>query len=174
MVPPQPRVPLRRRFRVGRAVGLTAGAAALAAILVVALGPVLPRPVKQAVDHLRGYPAWHRRAALGPEASPFGGLAASQVGYGPSMVKQFSSPRRFASFQVVSASGQVAFQGGPPVREVPTGVLGAVRTVWMGDFTPLHAPGRYYVVTNDGITSYPFNVGPGVFDPAVRAVQRAF
>ena len=126
------------------------------------------------MDWLRGYPAWRRRAALGPEAPPFGRLAASQVGYGPSMVKQFSSPRRFASFQVVSASGEVAFQGGPPVREVPTDALGAVRTVWVGDFTPLQAPGRYRVITDDGISSHPFDVGPGVFDSAVRAVQRAF
>ncbi len=44
----------------------------------------------------------------------------------------------------------------------------------MGDFTPLRAPGRYRIVTDDGLSSHPFNVGPGVFDPAVRAVQRAF
>jgi endoglucanase len=165
---------VRRPSRADRAVGLTAAVAALAALLVVAVGPVLPTPLKEPVDWLRGYPAWRRRAALGPEAPPFGGLAASQVGYGPSMVKQFSSPRRFASFQVVSASGEVAFQGGPPVREVPTDALGAVRTVWVGDFTPLQAPGRYRVITDDGISSYPFDVGPGVFDSAVRAVQRAF
>src|SRR5207248_278824 len=42
-----------------------------------------------------------RARARGP---PFARLAASQVGYGPSMVKQFSSPKRFASFQEVSTS----------------------------------------------------------------------
>jgi hypothetical protein len=36
--------------------------------------------LKEAVDQLRGYLAWRRRAALGPEAPPFGKLAASQVG----------------------------------------------------------------------------------------------
>jgi endoglucanase len=162
---------------MGRAVGLTAAVTALAVLLVAALGPVLPTPLKelkQALDRLRGYPAWHRRAALGPEAPPFGGLAASQVGYGPVMVKQFSSPKPFASFEVVNASGEVAFRGGPPVREVPTDALGAVRTVWVGDFTPLQAPGRYRVVTDHGISSYPFDVEPGVFDAPVRAVQRAF
>ena len=90
------------------------------------------------------------------------------------MVKQFSSPRRFASFQVVNLNGEVAFQGGPPVREIPTDALGALRTVWVGDFTQLRTPGRYRIVTDDGLTSYPFNIGPGVFDAAVRAVQRAF
>jgi len=80
----------------------------MAALLVVAFGPAAPT-LKKAVNGLRGYPAWVQRAARGPEAPPFSGLAASQVGYGPSMVKQFSSPKRFAFFQVVSASGEVAF-----------------------------------------------------------------
>ena len=115
-----------------------------------------------------GAPPW------GPMLRRSSELATSQVGYGPFMVKKFSSPRNFASFQVVNASGEVALQGGPPVREVPSDTLGAVRTVWVGDFTSLRAPGRYRIVTDNGISSYPFNVGPDVFDSAVRAVQRAF
>jgi endoglucanase len=59
-------------------------------------------------------------------------------------------------------------------REIRTDALGAVRTFWIGDFTPLQAPGRYRIVTDHGISSYPFDVGPSVFDSAVRAVQRAF
>jgi hypothetical protein len=50
---------------------VTIAVAALVAVWVVAKG----------VDWLRGYPAWLQRAALGPEAPPFRGLAASQVGY---------------------------------------------------------------------------------------------
>jgi Cellulase N-terminal ig-like domain len=173
MVPPKPRLPLRRLSVAGWAVGLASAIAGMAVLLAVAQGPVLP-PLKNALDRLRGYPAWLRRAALGPELSPFGGLAASQVGYGPSMAKQFSSPTRFTAFQVVSSSGEVALQGGQPVREVSTDALGAVQTVWVGDFTPLGTPGRYRIITNDGISSYPFDVGPRVFDSAVRAVQRAF
>ena len=95
----------------GWAIGLTALVATLAALLVAELGPLLPTPLEQAANQLRGYPAWRRRAALGPEAPPFSKLAASQVGYGPSMVKLFSSPRRFASIQVVNANGEVAFHG---------------------------------------------------------------
>jgi endoglucanase len=140
-------------------------------LLVVAVGSA---KLKKGLDRVRGYPAGLRRAALEPETPPFDRLAASQIGYGPSMVKQFSSPSRFASFQVVSASGELAFQGGPPVREVPTSALGAVRTVWVGDFTPLRSPGRYRIVAENGMSSYPFDIGPGVFDSAVRAVQRAF
>ena len=157
-----------------RAIGFTVAVATLTALLVLTLGLVLPRPLKQVFDEFRGYQAWSRRAALGPEAPSFGGLAASQVGYGPSMLKQFSSPQPFGSFTVVSTSGELAFQGGAPVREVLTEALGAIRTVWVGDFTPLRNSGRYYIVTDNGLTSYPFNIGPGVFNSAVRAVQRAF
>ena len=173
MVPPQPRFPLKRPSGPRSAVDLAV--AALAALFVVAaLSRVLPTSLKEGVDWLRGYPRWLQRAAIGPEAPPFPRLATSQIGYGPSMGKQFSSPKRFASFQVVTTSGEVAFEGGPPVREVHTDALGAIRTVWVGDFTPLRAPGRYRIVTDDGVSSYSFDVGPRVFDATVRAVQRAF
>jgi endoglucanase len=159
---------------VGRALGLIGGLATLVALLVVVSDPFLLRPFKETVKAIRGYPASWKRTTSGPEAVPFAGLAASQVGYGPFMVKQFSSPRRFASFKVVSASGVVALEGGPPVREIPTNALGAVRSVWVGDFTPLRTPGRYRIVTDDGSSSFPFDVGSTVFDVPVRAVQRAF
>jgi hypothetical protein len=170
MVPPQPRFLLKRPYRAGRAVGWTVTVAAETAVLVLALGLVLPRPLKQAIDCAGtrprvGAPPW----ASTPRRSA---AAASQVGYGPSMMKQFSSPRRFASFQLVSTCREVAFQCAAPVREVPSDALGAVRTVWVRDFTPRRASGRYYV-TDNGISSWPFIVGPDVFDSAVRAKQRA-
>jgi endoglucanase len=153
---------------------MTAVVAALAILLVVARGSGLLTPLKESVDRLLGYPAWLRRAAVGPEVPPFNVLAASQVGYGPSMVKQFSSPRHFASFQVLSDNGEVVFRGGPPIREVPSNGLGGIQTVWVGDFTSLRTAGRYRIVTDDGISSHPFDIGAGVFDSAVHAVQRAF
>jgi endoglucanase len=165
-----------RRPPVGAAGSALIFAALLAtlAVLIVVVTSILPMPFKQAVNGVRGYPAWARRANAKPEVSPFAALAASQVGYGPFIVKQFSSPRRFASFRVVSASGEVAFEGGPPIREIPTNALGAIRSVWVGDFTPLSIPGRYRIVTDNGMFSYPFDIGPGVFEAAIRAVQRAF
>ena len=172
MVPPQPRLPLSRLSKAVWAIGLLAAVVILVALPVVALLPGLS--LKDEVNRLRGYPTWLRRAALGPEARPFTGLAASQVGYGPSNVKQFSSPKQFTSFKVLSVGGEVAFQGGPPVREVSTDGLGEIRTVWVGDFTSLREPGRYRIVTDGGLSSHPFDIGAGVFDAAVRAVQRAF
>jgi endoglucanase len=114
-------------------------------------------------------------AATPSEAPTFTMLAASQVGYGPTMRKEFTSPREFRSFRVVRPSdGHVAFTGGKPARVVHTTLLGPVDTAWIGDFSGLTAPGRYVVVADNGMSSYPFDVGPAVFDPAARAVLRWF
>ncbi len=39
-------------------------------------------------------------------------------------------------------------------------------TVWIGDFTALRVRGRYRLVTDDGLSSHPFDVRPDVFDGA--------
>jgi endoglucanase len=102
-------------------------------------------------------------------------LAASQVGYGPRGRKQFTSPRPFAAFQVVDErDGTVAFAGGGPVRSIRSEVLGPGGAAWVGDFTALAAPGRYRLVADNGLRSYPFDVGAQVFDRPLRAVQRWF
>jgi endoglucanase len=161
--------------RAGPAFRLISALGMAAAVLTIVAGALVLTPLKRGVDWARGYPASHRRAALEREVPPFARLAASQLGYGPSMVKQFSSPKRFASFQIVNAAnGDTVFQGGPPAREVPTDALGAIHGVWIGDFTPLTTPGRYRIVADNNLSSYPFDIGIGVFDQAVRAVQRAF
>jgi endoglucanase len=120
----------------------------------------------------RWYSHWRAESAA-PPAPPR--LAASQVGYGPSMSKQFTSASAFEGFRVVrDVDGTVALVGGPPVRRIETDLLGPVRAVWVGDFTSLARPGRYRIVADNGLQSHPFYVGPDVFDRAVRAVQRGF
>ena len=151
--------------------GVTVAISAAAATVLVATALL---PMKDPLNGLRGYPAWYLRSTAKPEVPPFSGLAASQLGYGPFMVKQFSSPRHFASFEVKNAAGEVALRGGAPIREITTDELGAVRTVSVGDFTPLQTPGRYQILTDAGDSSYHFDIGPAVFDRAVRTVQRAF
>ncbi len=152
----------------GRAVALAASAVAAAVAIPWTRG-VLTVAARRAI----GYPAWRQRAAAREEPF-FGRLAASQVGYAPRARKEFTSPRPFASFELVSdRDGSMALRGGPPVRTVVTDVLGTIRTAWIGDFTALEAPGRYRIVASNGLQSHPFDVGPGVYDAAVRAVQRA-
>lgn len=115
------------------------------------------------------------RALTGPVDAAPPGLAASQVGYGPGMRKAFTSERPFGSFRVVRVhDGSVALTGGSPARSVDTDLLGTTRTAWVGDFSDLREPGRYRLETDDGLASYPFDVGPWVFDRPLRAVQRWF
>ncbi|MGC4114790.1 MAG: glycoside hydrolase family 9 protein [Myxococcales bacterium] len=112
-------------------------------------------------------------AGVEEDARPM--LAASQVGYGPAMDKQFTSPRPFTSFRVVSLErGEVAYRGKLPIRRVESEVLGPAARVWIGDFSALRRPGRYRIEADNGLSSHPFSIGTRVFDPAVRAVQRAF
>jgi endoglucanase len=157
-----------------RAAAAALGVALVAGLLLLEVVPG-PLPAAKAVaQRVAGYPAWRRRAAERSVEPPFARVAASQVGYAPSMRKQFTSPRRFESFRVVSEpGGEVALEGGAPVREVDTELLGDVHAVWIGDFTPLAAEGRYRIVLDHGLSSFPFDVRRDVFDGAVRAVQRA-
>jgi hypothetical protein len=74
MVPPQPRLPVRRTSRVGRAGGLTAAAVVLAVVLVVALGPVLPAPLKELAARLPGLAPARRLGARSPAVRRAGGL----------------------------------------------------------------------------------------------------
>lgn len=159
----------------------------LAALLAASLAGATPAPgvgadADAALEPLRrvyravaGRLALWRREAERPDAPAFGRLATSQVGYAPRMQKRFSSPHPFSSFEVIrEADGAVAFRGGAAVRTIDTELLGAIPTVWIGDFTPLTAPGRYRVILPGGLASHPFAVGEDAFDPAVRAVQRWF
>jgi endoglucanase len=148
----------------------------LLALLFIAGCLFLLTHLHSLTDRLYGYVAWHQRAALGPEYTPFSMLAASQVGYGPTTIKQFSSPKRFGSFQVVRSTrdGEFVFRGGAPLRKIHSDALGAIRTVWIGDFTSLSAPGRYRIVADNGLSSYPFDIASDVFDAPLRAVQRVF
>ncbi|MBK9519493.1 MAG: glycoside hydrolase family 9 protein [Anaeromyxobacter sp.] len=152
-----------------------AGAAALLAGLLLALAGPPPLDVARGLaKRLVGYPAWRQRAAGRDPQAAFDHLATSQVGYAPAMPKAFTSPRPFTGFRVVDlADGRTALRGGGPAREVPTALLGDRPTAWIGDFTPLAAPGRYRVELDDGLASFPFQVGPDVFEGALRATQRA-
>jgi hypothetical protein len=100
-------------------------------------------PVKRVAKRMLGHWNSRHRYAQRSTEPPFTRLAVSQVGYGPSMRKQFTAPHQFHAFRVVSeADGKVAFSGGAPVRTVKSDLLGPeFETVWIGDFSALTAPG---------------------------------
>ena len=157
---------------VGRRRALVAGLVllglALAALVVVGTSP--GRRLGRRV-----FGAWaeHRRAQEAVPEEPFGILAASQVGYAPRMAKRFSSPRSFDRVRVVrETDGAIVLMAGPACEQ-PVSDLGAVSRVWMGDFSGVTAPGHYRLEAT-GLRSHPFQVGPQVFDGAVRALDRSF
>jgi endoglucanase len=123
----------------------------------------------------RGLPVLVERRWKRGDEQPFARLATSQVGYGPAMRKEFSSPTPFTAFVVEDArTGVAVLSGSGPVRTVETDLLGPIHTVFVGDFTPLSAVGRYWVVASNGLRSHPFTVDAAVFDGPLRAVQRWF
>jgi endoglucanase len=132
-----------------------------------------PERMKRGGKGVLGFWANRQRAQAATHEPPFAHLAVSQVGYGPAMQKRFSAPRRFNAFRVVREDGTTALEGGGPVCALPTAGLGAVETVFMGDFSALTTPGRYHLEA-DGLSSHAFAIGRDVYDGAVRAVQRAF
>ncbi len=150
------------------------GIVAAAATLAFALrGPQPLARAKTLAKRMVGYPAWRHRAAARSDEPPFGHLAASQVGYAPSIRKQFTSPRRFAAFQVVREDGAIVFRGGPPSREVRTELLGDLRTVWIGDFSALAAPGGTASCRTTASPASRSTSGRTCSTPPIRAVQRA-
>ena len=127
---------------------------------MVALRPLLPTPLKEGVDSLRGYPDRLQRAALGPEAPRSAGWPPrrSTATIHGEAVLLVGALRVLPG--VLSTSGEVAFEGGPPVGEIRTDALGAVPTVWVGNFTPLRAHERYRIDTWISNTASPPTIRP--------------
>jgi endoglucanase len=147
--------------------------AAVAVLLASVAAMVATAPGRRVLRRPLVVWAEHRRAKDAIPEHPFGMLAASQVGYAPGMVKRFSSPRAFTEFRVIrEPDGKEALRAGPACLQ-PVTDLGGVTRVWVGDFSALTAPGRYHLEAA-GLSSHPFDIGTGVFDAPVRAVQRAF
>src|SRR5512144_2798717 len=99
----------------GRRSTRTWGVLAVGLAVFVVLGGLAARRAGGARALARkvlGYRASRARFASRPDEAPFGFLAASQVGYAPSMRKQFSAPGPFAGFQVVDdRSGEIVLRG---------------------------------------------------------------
>lgn len=100
-------------------------------------------------------------------------IGASQIGYLPIGVKQFSMPTGFNSFTVVNVStGQTAFTGGPAMEQRSSADIGN-QSVWVGDFTSFQGIGRFKVVAGS-YESHPFDIGWDIYDEPLLAAKKTF
>lgn len=102
-------------------------------------------------------------------------MAATQVGYPPAGLKAFTADHSFATYTVIDhQTGAVAWRSSSAPHLVASEDPTYDGLGWIGDFSAMAAPGRYHLVTDTGAVSHPFDIATTVFDPAVRATQRAF
>ena len=154
----------------GRAARGLMAAAVIGAGLVAGMMP----KVRPALVTVAAWPIRAVRASHQPSVMP-AGVAATQVGYPPAGLKEFTADRPFAAFTVVDhQTGAVAWRSTSAPRFVASEDPHDDGGGWIGDFSALATPGRYHLVTDMGAVSHPFQVATTVFDPAVRATQRAF
>ena len=160
---------MRRSFRVV----LLVLAGGLVVVAALGAGPFRGQ-VKRLGAKVLGRIRRTERRRMPPEPPFFSSVALSQVGYAPAMRKEFTAPGEARGFAIEDArDGRRVFEG-RTLRTLESPLLGPGRKATQGDFTSLRTPGRYRVVMEDGRTSPPFDVGPGVFDAPLRAVQRWF
>jgi hypothetical protein len=87
-------------------------------------------PARRLIVRAVEYPMLRERSSTERDLPRFTHLGASQVGYGPSMAKAFTSPLPFTSFAIVDEEHQsVVWRGVGPERQVATDLLGSLRSV---------------------------------------------
>lgn len=104
--------------------------------------------------------------------TPLKGIFADQIGYDTYGIKRFSS-EPFTSYQIVRVSdNKVMFTG--TEGKLMTHPAIDPYSVYTADFTKFETPGKYFIRLDNGTTSYPFEIGPNVYDATVRAAVRFF
>lgn len=122
------------------------------------------------VDDLR---ITHVRLYAGKGEPPsIKGIYADQIGYDTYGIKTFSS-EAYESYSIVRLSDNRVMYTGTDKRRVTHHAVGDV-VVYVGDFTSFETPGRYVIKLDNGTTSYPFEIGPHVYDATLRAAIRFF
>ena len=100
------------------------------------------------------------------------GIHADQIGYDTFGIKTFSS-EPFNTFQIVRVIDNAIVYTGSNRRLVASRAVND-SAVWQGDFTEFRGAGRYVIRLDNGGTSYPFDIGPSVYDAPLRAAIRFF
>lgn len=92
-----------------------------------------------------------------------------QCGYLPQMEKKVTFRTEAPmGFRVVTSDGRCVFQGTASER-IETASAG--ETVYVGDFSAVTAPGRYYIIANAGYESDPFTIDSHIYE---EVFQKAF
>ncbi len=100
------------------------------------------------------------------------GIFADQIGYDTYGYKTFSA-EKYSSYRIVRASDKKNMYTGTDQRVVTSSFVGD-NEVYIGNFTKFQTPGTYYIQLDNGKQSYPFDIGPNVYDATVRASIRFF
>lgn len=123
--------------------------------------------------HLDDIKISHVRLYAGKGEPPsIKGIYADQIGYDTYGYKTFSA-EEYQSYQIVRVSDNKVMYTGTDKRKVMHRAVGDV-VVYVGNFTKFETPGRYVIKLDNGTTSYPFEIGPHVYDATLRAAIRFF
>jgi len=96
----------------------------------------------------------------------------NQVGYYPNSIKEFCvADQQATTFRIQNEKGKTQFRGDLE-NEGTWDASGEV--ILVGDFSEFHAPGTYTIVVEPGLVSYPFEIAPAVFTPALNASIKSF
>jgi endoglucanase len=100
------------------------------------------------------------------------GIFADQLGYDTYGYKTFSA-EEYKSFSIIRVGDNKVMYSGTDKRAVTSRAVGD-NTVYVGEFTKFQVPGSYYIQLDNGKKSYPFEIGPNVYDATTRASVRFF
>jgi len=96
----------------------------------------------------------------------------NQLGYYPSSVKQFVVIDTLAkSFEVVNENNKTVFSDN--LTNNSTWEASGDK-VMMGDFSSLTQPGRYYLVVDNSLISFPFEIKENLYNEALNAAIKSY
>src|SRR5210317_7544 len=96
----------------------------------------------------------------------------NQIGYYPGSIKQFAVvDTEAALFEVVDQNGKVVFEG---KLEDNGKWETSGEEVLMGDFSDLKKEGKFTILVDKKLVSYPFEIKKGVYGEALKAAIKSY
>ncbi|MCF8380202.1 MAG: glycoside hydrolase family 9 protein [Bacteroidales bacterium] len=96
----------------------------------------------------------------------------NQLGYYPASVKQFIIvDMNVSDFDIINEENKVVFSG----ELTQNGLWEASgEEVSSGDFTVFNEPGKYRILLNDSVASYPFEIKDNLYEEALNAAIKSY